>query len=195
MNLFDALKQSRKPTTYARMWIDALCMDQSNTEEKNLQVPMMGKIYSKSAQTVAWLGKEQDDTYLAFDLFEKLAAARRRLFTHTQITDGDQDISSIFDLISGYLDEKYLHAARNFFLLPYWNRIWVVQEAIMGTWTAFRCRRHELLLADLEVAQLFMNILLRPRNAKYFTGRQRVMIQHCGFSNSFMPLMGHQRAL
>jgi hypothetical protein len=39
-------------------WIDALCIDQSNIEERNCQVPMMGKIYNQAQTVLAWLGEE-----------------------------------------------------------------------------------------------------------------------------------------
>ena len=39
------------------LWIDALCIDQDNGEEKEQQVPMMDKIYSKSLFTTVFLGQ------------------------------------------------------------------------------------------------------------------------------------------
>jgi len=37
-------------------WIDALCIDQNNTKEKNHQVKQMGKIYANAYRVVSWLG-------------------------------------------------------------------------------------------------------------------------------------------
>lgn len=38
------------------LWIDALCIDQEDIYERNHQVDMMGKIYSKAREVLAWLG-------------------------------------------------------------------------------------------------------------------------------------------
>lgn len=38
------------------LWIDQICIDQSNTHEKNQQVAIMSKIYSKAYIVLSWLG-------------------------------------------------------------------------------------------------------------------------------------------
>ncbi|KAF1926548.1 HET-domain-containing protein [Didymella exigua CBS 183.55] len=38
-------------------WVDALCIDQSNPEERNHQVAQMGGIYSNALSVQIWLGK------------------------------------------------------------------------------------------------------------------------------------------
>jgi len=38
-------------------WIDALCIDQSNVNEKNHQVDLMAWIYYKAEKVVVWLGE------------------------------------------------------------------------------------------------------------------------------------------
>jgi hypothetical protein len=40
------------------LWIDALCIDQQNTSERNHQVQQMGQIYMRSKRTIAWLGDD-----------------------------------------------------------------------------------------------------------------------------------------
>jgi hypothetical protein len=39
------------------LWIDALCIDQANTHERQHQVQQMGQIYAKAKEVVVWLGK------------------------------------------------------------------------------------------------------------------------------------------
>lgn len=41
------------------LWVDAICIDQSNDEERASQVSRMGRIYSSASETVAWLGKDE----------------------------------------------------------------------------------------------------------------------------------------
>ena len=54
-NLFDFLKHAKTPGL--RLWIDAVCIDQSNISERNHQVRLMSKIYSKAAEVLIWLGR------------------------------------------------------------------------------------------------------------------------------------------
>ncbi len=44
------------------LWIDAICIDQSDEAEKARQIPLMGDIYSKATSVCIWLGKEDERT-------------------------------------------------------------------------------------------------------------------------------------
>jgi hypothetical protein len=57
-NLFDFLAIARLTLSYTWLWIDALCIDQSNTLERNHQVLQMGRIYTGAAKVLVWLGKD-----------------------------------------------------------------------------------------------------------------------------------------
>jgi hypothetical protein len=49
------------------IWADAICIDQSNEQEKVIQVPMMGEIYSNANTVVVWLGAAGIYNDLAMD--------------------------------------------------------------------------------------------------------------------------------
>ncbi|KAI0975194.1 heterokaryon incompatibility protein-domain-containing protein [Xylaria arbuscula] len=55
-NLYDALLQLRQvaPGYY---WIDAVCMNQGDNDEKTQQIRMMSDIYHASESVIVWLGK------------------------------------------------------------------------------------------------------------------------------------------
>jgi hypothetical protein len=57
-NLWEFLNVAR--TKYRNLprtfWIDALCIDQESTLERNHQVAQMGAIYSKAQEVIVWLG-------------------------------------------------------------------------------------------------------------------------------------------
>lgn len=46
-------------------WIDALCINQNDLEEKNQQVPSMRYVYSFAKHVTAWLGEASADSNLA----------------------------------------------------------------------------------------------------------------------------------
>ena len=60
VNLADALQHLRK-LGVGRLWVDALCINQTDKQEKGLQIRNMKHIYSKAERTYAWLGREEVD--------------------------------------------------------------------------------------------------------------------------------------
>jgi hypothetical protein len=55
-NLHQALKRIRLAETVRVLWIDALCINRDDINERNHQVSQMGRIYEKATGVVAWLG-------------------------------------------------------------------------------------------------------------------------------------------
>lgn len=51
-----ALRQLRSDSEAVCLWVDAVCINQSDDEEKTEQVKMMGKIYAQSQEVVVYLG-------------------------------------------------------------------------------------------------------------------------------------------
>src|ERR1700760_167718 len=70
-NLFHALSALRLPNQARRYWIDAICIDQNNLDEKSLQIPLMSKIYTLSAYVLIWLGKSDHDSDYVMDCIRR----------------------------------------------------------------------------------------------------------------------------
>ena len=51
------LRQFRHPKAGRTLWIDAICINQTDTEERNQQVAMMAEIYAKTSKNLIWLGE------------------------------------------------------------------------------------------------------------------------------------------
>lgn len=43
------------------IWADGLCINQQDKAEKQIQVPLMGEIYSNCTLALVWLGKDETD--------------------------------------------------------------------------------------------------------------------------------------
>jgi len=56
-NLYHALRRLRKESEPRTIWIDSLCIDQANTQEKNHQVGMMGEIHRSTQKVLIWIGE------------------------------------------------------------------------------------------------------------------------------------------
>lgn len=48
------------------IWIDAICIDQTDENEKAMQIPLMSEIYKRAYQVNVWLGLPSYGTGLVF---------------------------------------------------------------------------------------------------------------------------------
>ncbi|KAH7084009.1 heterokaryon incompatibility [Paraphoma chrysanthemicola] len=62
-----ALRQAYASQASKYFWIDAICIDQENVEEKNHRVAMMGDVYRNAAHVFAWVGRHAGDSQFLFD--------------------------------------------------------------------------------------------------------------------------------
>ncbi|KAJ8132498.1 hypothetical protein O1611_g1123 [Lasiodiplodia mahajangana] len=67
-NLEDALRSLRLRDKLRTLWIDALCIDQTNIEERNIQVGRMRDIYKGASKVLVFLGPGADNSEMAMDL-------------------------------------------------------------------------------------------------------------------------------
>ena len=56
LNLETALRHLRSEANARVLWVDAICINQGDIEERNEQVSMMRDIYSSSQRVLIWLG-------------------------------------------------------------------------------------------------------------------------------------------
>jgi hypothetical protein len=70
-NLGVALRRLRKPLQPTHWWIDALCINQVDVAEKNVQLPLMPEIYGRATAVAVWLGAEHDRSGQAFSFLQQ----------------------------------------------------------------------------------------------------------------------------
>jgi len=99
--LYQILVRLRHPTDRRMLWVDAICINQSDVEERNTQLPLMQSIYRDASQTVVWLGPESKSTGNTFQMLHELAAEAISL--NPQLQQNHYSLSSITDLTQ---DEK-----------------------------------------------------------------------------------------
>lgn len=71
-NLLSALRAFRRRKDTAYIWVDAVCINQDDLEEKMTQINLMGDIYSLAERTVIWLGPAENDSDVAMDAVRDL---------------------------------------------------------------------------------------------------------------------------
>jgi hypothetical protein len=113
-NLDVALRNIRKPAGLSpkRLWIDAICINQIDLEERSSQVQCMQEIFSHATRVFAWLGEGNAYTYKAM-LFLEQVSQGGGLFNQYGITQTPTQTWA---------------ALRTLFALPYWSRMWIIQE-------------------------------------------------------------------
>ncbi|PVH70657.1 HET-domain-containing protein, partial [Cadophora sp. DSE1049] len=77
-NLYSALSHLRHPTKLRVIWVDVLCIDQTDEDERAQQVRLMRDIYSKAKRVLVWVGEETPDVEKAFSILLQSAPVAER---------------------------------------------------------------------------------------------------------------------
>jgi hypothetical protein len=112
-NLYDAILALRQKDCERCLWVDAVCINQKDYNEKRVQIPMMADIYKGAETVVAWLGSV--DAGIAPAL--RLLASAARL-------ENEEDRSAA---LLGKSADVYVALAA-IMDCDYWYRAWIVQE-------------------------------------------------------------------
>lgn len=66
-NLHAALRHLRHCFVERILWIDAICINQADNDEKGQQVQSMAKIYAKASRVIVWLGETANNSDQALE--------------------------------------------------------------------------------------------------------------------------------
>ncbi|KAL8734051.1 MAG: hypothetical protein Q9166_001812 [cf. Caloplaca sp. 2 TL-2023] len=171
MNLDLALRNLRLPNQARRLWVDALCINQADTDERSRQVRYMRLMYKYAARTIVWLGLKTpglEDVFRLAQMVADIRSASGGAFAHIRETEMGP-VERELDLITEILDahpEVVIHL-KNFFNREYFMRIWCVQEVVVSAWCVAKCE-------DLEID--FMTLLsciihVNMRRGAIFVGK------------------------
>jgi hypothetical protein len=78
LNLYEALRAVRFTDKPRVIWIDGLCIDQSNVYERSDQIQLMRDIYAKASRVLIWLGAGSPEADSAIDFLEEIASGLDR---------------------------------------------------------------------------------------------------------------------
>ncbi|KAK4891059.1 hypothetical protein LTR27_010266 [Elasticomyces elasticus] len=133
LNLHRALKGLRDPTVPMLLWVDSLCIDQENAEERNQQVAMMDTVYSGAGAVLAWVGVEER-SHLVQSAMVVLTNLEGLLESVAYYVGQDSSKQSSWDswlasLTSGYGPQAGMD---NIFRTLYFTRVWTIQEILLS---------------------------------------------------------------
>ncbi|KAI3395887.1 hypothetical protein diail_672 [Diaporthe ilicicola] len=133
VNLRDALVQARHRFEPRALWVDSICINQEDREEKGLQVALMAEIYSKSSCTVICLGGNDAEAHAlpAAGLLADVNAMMDRVLQQKGFS-WKPDSFPVPDPDEPLLSDMRWESVAILTGQPWFRRGWVVQEAALG---------------------------------------------------------------
>jgi hypothetical protein len=114
------------PQQLQRLWIDAICINQAENNEKAGQIPLMGFVYSSAKRVMAWLSPAADGSDRCIkempDFSRKLQDWDRSVLSPSQFQAAG---------LPGIMDPVWTSFA-HLLARPWFNRLWVFQEAVLA---------------------------------------------------------------
>ncbi|KAH8751883.1 heterokaryon incompatibility protein-domain-containing protein [Hyaloscypha finlandica] len=136
------------------VWIDAICIDQSNDEEKCSQIPLMNYIYPAAKDVIVWLGHVEEERSLNSREIESLAVSLLE-----ELLVEDIHIDLFLDIAkSGNRPELRWQGLKIVYGHPWFRRLWTHQELILSTSATFVLDFHTMQFGQLQLAT---QVLLR----------------------------------
>ncbi|CZR65636.1 uncharacterized protein PAC_15536 [Phialocephala subalpina] len=122
-NLHVALSRLRDRFVERLLWVDAICINQEDLEERKRQVQSMAKVYAKATRVVVWFGEATLDSDQAL---EQIRAAAEEQSTRSETS------------------ETALQAVLTLLQRPWFQRIWVLQEVAAARHILTMCGSTEI---------------------------------------------------
>ena len=128
-NLSAALRALRYPDRTRTLWVDAICIDQSNHQERSSQVRHMSLIYKLAQRVIIWLGPSTQSTVLAVEtlhhLGSQLEVSRRQARYRAPNAEEPEWFRAT---TSSPYDNGKWQAIIEFLQYPWFERLWIWQE-------------------------------------------------------------------
>ena len=125
-SLRDALQKVRHSSQPVILWVDALCINQEDLNERASQVLLMQRIYHNALEVCMWLGIEDEFTSSAFQLLSRLQEVSCRPLPQQELYNPQL----MEELGLPIFPSTDWEALMRLFERPYFRRIWIVQEMI-----------------------------------------------------------------
>ena len=135
-NLCRALTCLKELGVVGHLWIDAICINQSDIQERNAQVAMMGDIYAAADKVLVWLGDENWSSKVAMVFLDGFLPRMEKLiedegrdptfsysFTDPRLYErlGEPEFpQEVFDGLAAFLERSWF------------GRAWTYQETVLA---------------------------------------------------------------
>jgi hypothetical protein len=106
VNLRAALLRLRNHCIERILWVDAICINQENLEEKGNQIQSMARIYGQANRVIVWLGEAENDSNQALETIRSVAGGG-----YTNVSNNQKAVLALFQR-------------------PWFERIWVRKQTL-----------------------------------------------------------------
>ncbi|KAJ3536991.1 hypothetical protein NM208_g6495 [Fusarium decemcellulare] len=160
-NLHEALQQFRRDGIESWLWIDAICIEQSNEPEKAWQIMEMREIFGRAKTVYLWLGTGTTESDLTMDLIcrfgpraqscdaanswhgteieQKISSYIEKGSCLQETDDNTSSACKLARLFYDLLNEEGLQTQSplitgilDVLQRDYWHRIWIIQEVVLA---------------------------------------------------------------
>lgn len=138
------------------LWADALCINQTDTEEKNFQVRLMGEVYRHATRVLVYLGDEGLDSGLLKDFVPELARAKDEIAPELQRGDisrrkplsheRQKELGIPFMTLSHH---RHFVALQVLLSRTWFSRVWIIQEIALANDAILLCGDWQIPWDDL----------------------------------------------
>lgn len=120
----ESLRYGDKPRT---LWVDAICINQEDTEETNNQVTLMAEIMEKATEVCIWLGEEIEDSQWAFSSYLHVLGIH-----NLHRVKSDESMLRQAIALSSLAERSWFH------------RRWVIQDVCRAKKATLYCGNHTM---------------------------------------------------
>lgn len=199
LNLYDALQHMRHETDTRILWVDAVCINQDDLDERGKQVLRMRDIYTLASTVEVWIGKvgPDGDDVGAVDLVKKMAS----FFDNLEDVLNKGIKGEGHETLRGEMGKAAPMAVKSLtdlFKRPWWTRIWVVQELslarqatatvrvghLTSSWLSWLVTAHAIESAWFIVADLATSVSADRHTEGFLNG---IRMSQCRIVNASMP--------
>lgn len=175
LNLEKSLRRIRNESQGRVLWVDAVCINQVDVEERSRQVRIMGRIYKSTRECIMWLGELEEEPIEPFHRLESWNPAEvtalegliqdLKLTTPETLRNAGKETASIdvpgaFEIIELLTQNKHFHEMPFYRILPtggielceLWSKaVYSLENILRRTWWRRIWTAQEAFLPDRAV--------------------------------------------
>lgn len=142
-NLFALLRQLRRVKYDRPIWIDSICINQADDDEKSIQIPLMRHIYQEAKNVLIWLGAATSVEEGALAIMPAIAKILERA-----AAEGPEirpEVPETFDEVGLPTPSHPVWPALGTLMNRAWfRRLWTLQEVVLPEKSRVLCGQKEV---------------------------------------------------
>jgi hypothetical protein len=133
------------------IFVDAICVNQGDLQERNAQVMLMGRIYQGAREVLVWLGPAAEKSEELYKMHEATTTLPQNMLQKRYVEIfGSSDKKPMWRALAALIHRSY------------WHRMWIVQEILLahditlfcGTWQASWDEFEQLLTLPSDIIKM-----------------------------------------